>query len=143
MALTAKMERFCLEYIKDLNATQAAIRAGYSEKTAYSIGGENLSKPEIVSFLAKIQAPIAEAAIVDATFVLTSLKKIANDMLAGDTPSHAQAASRALELLGKHLVLFADRVIVEDKTDDLDELKAAAEFLKANGVQISQPKTIQ
>lgn len=45
--LTAKQERFCDEYVIDCNATQAAIRAGYSEKTAYSIGHENLSKPEI------------------------------------------------------------------------------------------------
>lgn len=45
--LTDKQYLFCEEYLKDLNATQAAIRAGYSEKTAYSIGWENLRKPEI------------------------------------------------------------------------------------------------
>lgn len=45
--LTEKQEQFILEYLIDLNATQAAIRAGYSEKTAYSIGWENLRKPEI------------------------------------------------------------------------------------------------
>lgn len=45
--LTDKQELFCVEYVKDLNATQAAIRAGYSEHTAYSIGWENLRKPEI------------------------------------------------------------------------------------------------
>lgn len=47
MALTAKQELFCKEYIVDLNATQAAIRAGYSEKTAEIIGHENLRKPYI------------------------------------------------------------------------------------------------
>lgn len=45
--LTDKQGLFCVEYVKDLNATQAAIRAGYSERTAYSIGWENLRKPEI------------------------------------------------------------------------------------------------
>lgn len=45
--LRAKQEQFCLEYIKDFNATQAATRAGYSAKTAYSIGSELLKKPEI------------------------------------------------------------------------------------------------
>lgn len=45
--LTAKQEQFCREFIKDFNATAAAIRSGYSEKTAYSIGSENLKKPEI------------------------------------------------------------------------------------------------
>jgi phage terminase small subunit len=45
--LTPKQERFVAEYLIDLNATQAAIRAGYSEKTAYCTGHENLKKPEI------------------------------------------------------------------------------------------------
>ncbi len=45
--LTPKQELFCQEYIIDLNATQAAIRSGYSAKTAYSIGEENLKKPDI------------------------------------------------------------------------------------------------
>lgn len=47
MALTEKQARFVAEYLVDLNATEAAKRAGYSEKTAYSIGFENLRKPEI------------------------------------------------------------------------------------------------
>lgn len=46
--LTEKQRRFCEEYLVDFNATQAAIRAGYSEKTAYAIGWENLRKPEII-----------------------------------------------------------------------------------------------
>ena len=45
--MTAKQERFVQEYLIDLNATQAALRAGYSEKTAMVIGSENLKKPEI------------------------------------------------------------------------------------------------
>ena len=45
--LTDKQKRFCQEYLIDLNATQAAIRAGYSAKTARSIGNENLTKPDI------------------------------------------------------------------------------------------------
>ena len=45
--MTEKQKLFCEEYLIDLNATQAALRAGYSEKTAYSIGNENLKKPEI------------------------------------------------------------------------------------------------
>ena len=47
MALTPKQERFVAEYLIDLNATQAAIRAGYSAKTAGAVGHENLRKPEI------------------------------------------------------------------------------------------------
>jgi len=45
--LTPKQDAFCREYLIDLNGTQAAIRAGYSEKTAYNIGWENVRKPEI------------------------------------------------------------------------------------------------
>jgi phage terminase small subunit len=49
--LTPKQERFCLEYLIDLNATQAAIRAGYSEKTANEIGTQNLAKLSIQQYL--------------------------------------------------------------------------------------------
>jgi phage terminase small subunit len=45
--LRRRQADFVIEYLKDRNATQAAIRAGYSEKTAYSIGNENLNKPVI------------------------------------------------------------------------------------------------
>ena len=55
--LTAKQERFCEEYLIDLNATQAAIRAGYSVESAGSIGSENLTKPEI---RARIDTAMAE-----------------------------------------------------------------------------------
>lgn len=54
--LTAKQKRFCDEYLVDLNATQAAIRAGYSEKTAGVIGCENLSKPNIKEYIEKRMA---------------------------------------------------------------------------------------
>ena len=47
MALTARQKRFAELYAEKLNGTQAAIEAGYSEKTAYSIASENLRKPEI------------------------------------------------------------------------------------------------
>jgi len=51
MALTNKQDKFVTEYLKDYNATQAALRAGYSPKTAYSIGAENTKKPEIIEAL--------------------------------------------------------------------------------------------
>lgn len=56
--LTPKQERFCQEYLVDLNATQAAIRSGYSQKTAYSIGQENLNKPEIKNKIEELQKEI-------------------------------------------------------------------------------------
>lgn len=51
MALTKKQAKFVQEYLRDFNATQAALRSGYSPKTAYSIGSENLKKPEIIGAL--------------------------------------------------------------------------------------------
>ena len=51
--MTAKQMRFCDEYLIDLNATQAAIRAGYSEKTAWAIGNENLTKPYLREYIDK------------------------------------------------------------------------------------------
>ena len=51
--MSEKQRKFCDEYLIDLNATQAAIRAGYSEKTAYSIGNENLKKPVIREYICK------------------------------------------------------------------------------------------
>ena len=52
MALNAKQQRFCDEYLIDLNATQAAIRAGYSVRTAKQIASENLTKPYIKKYIA-------------------------------------------------------------------------------------------
>ena len=49
--LTAKQKKFCLEYLIDMNATQAAIRAGYSRNSAYAIANENLKKPEVRKFI--------------------------------------------------------------------------------------------
>lgn len=72
-ALTAKQQRFVEEYLIDLNATQAAIRAGYSENTAYSIGNENLSKPEIADAIAKAKAERSERTQIDADWVLRRL----------------------------------------------------------------------
>jgi phage terminase small subunit len=76
MALTAKQQRFVEEYLVDLNATQAAIRAGYSEKTAYSIGQENLNKPEIAAAVEQHMAKRSERTDITADKVLKELAKI-------------------------------------------------------------------
>lgn len=75
--LSAKQERFCEEYLIDLNATQAAIRSGYSVNSAGSIGSENLEKPEI---RARIDAALAERSKrtgINADRVLRELGRIA------------------------------------------------------------------
>lgn len=59
--LNDKQKKFCNEYLIDLNATQAAIRAGYSEKTARSIANENLTKPDIQKYIQELQEGIKKA----------------------------------------------------------------------------------
>ena len=76
MALTAKQERFVAEYLIDLNATQAAIRAGYSKKTARSVGYENLTKPDIQAAVSEAQAKRSERTEITQDRVLAELAKI-------------------------------------------------------------------
>jgi phage terminase small subunit len=73
MALTAKQAKFVREYLIDLNATQAAIRSGYSEKTAKVIGSENLTKPDISAAISDAQAKMAEKTGITAERVLSEL----------------------------------------------------------------------
>ncbi len=75
--LTDKQEKFCYEYVLHLNATKAAINAGYSKKTAYSIGAENLKKPEIQARIKYMQDNLAETAQLSALRVLKEHEKIA------------------------------------------------------------------
>lgn len=74
--LTPKQERFVQEYLKDLNATQAAIRAGYSAKTAAVIGSENLTKPNIAEAIAAQQKALAEANGVTVDKIVKELAKL-------------------------------------------------------------------
>lgn len=76
MALNEKQSRFVQEYLIDLNATQAAIRAGYSAKTAGSIGFELLRKPEIDLALAEGRKRLAESTQVTAEAVINELRKL-------------------------------------------------------------------
>lgn len=74
--LTPKQQRFVEEYLIDLNATQAAIRAGYSEKTARDIGCENLAKPNIAKAIEEAQNKRKEQTQIDAAYVLKRLVEI-------------------------------------------------------------------
>jgi phage terminase small subunit len=75
--LTNRQARFCDEYLVDLNACQAAVRAGYSRKTARVIGPENLSKPAIAAAIAERRAKQRERTELSADLVLAELCKIA------------------------------------------------------------------
>ncbi len=103
MKLTSKQQLFISEYCIDSNATAAAIRSGYSKRSANNIGPGNLLKPSIRN---NIDKRLQERALdngITAQLVLNGIKDIAeNGTKEGDK-------LRAYELLGKHLKLFVDR----------------------------------
>ena len=126
--LTPKQQRFVEEYLIDLNATQAAIRAGYSEKTAKEIGSENLTKPNIAKAIAEAQEKLSNKAQVTVEMVVQGLLKEAQDYAEGSTQS---ARVSAWAHLGKHLGMFKDK-IEHDISDPLKELlqRASGNTLK-------------
>lgn len=75
--LTDKQKRFCEEYMIDMNATQAAIRAGYSKKTAKDIGCENLAKPNISQYIQELQGKLSDKLEITREHVLSEYAKIA------------------------------------------------------------------
>lgn len=130
MPLTEKQKRFCDEYLIDLNATQAAIRAGYSKKTANRIGPENLSKPVIKAYInAKMAEKDAEliaaqdevmkhltaamrGEITEEVVVVEGTGEGCSDARIVDKQISARDRLRAAELLGKRYQLFTDKVDV-------------------------------
>jgi len=105
-SLTPKQARFAQEYLIDLNATQAAIRAGYSPKRADQSGYQLLSNIEIQAAIEKGQAKIAEKNDISIKWVLDNLKTVADRCVGG---KDSAGANRSLELIGKHLGMFIDR----------------------------------
>ena len=120
--LTEKQKRFCEEYLTDLNATQAAIRAGYSQKTADRIGSENLKKLEIKNYLQNLMQERSERTGITSDNVLKELEKVAFS----DTEISGKEKLKALELLAKHLGIFEERT----KTSGEQELPALLKALE-------------
>mgnify|MGYP000942673614 FL=1 len=158
--MTQKQKRFIEEYLIDLNATQAAIRAGYSPDTAQQTGSENLSKPVIRAQIDRAMAERSKRTGVNAERVVQELAKIAfvnaaevidpktatvkEDALPEDTAAIQSVKVKtfgedglereikmadklkALELLGKHLGMFKDRI---ELSGDLDTEKSKLDDL--------------
>jgi phage terminase small subunit len=80
--LTEKQKIFCREYIYDWNATRAAKVAGYSDDTAYSIGSENLKKPEIQAYVKEIQEDLEKTAGISRLRIVQEHLKIINTSIA-------------------------------------------------------------
>lgn len=130
-AVTPKQKRFCDEYLIDTNATQAAIRAGYSAKTAYSIGEENLRKPEIRAYIDQRLAEIQSKKIASAEEVMQYLTSVLrgeeseevvvvegcgegySNATTMDKAVGARERIKAAELLAKRYGLLTDKIGVE------------------------------
>ena len=107
-----KQRAFAVEYVKDRNATQAAIRAGYSARTAYSQAHELLKKPEIQSLIKELEDAAADRAAITVDKIVARLNKIAEDPNAKDSDK-----IRADELLGKYLGMFSERLNLSGSVD--------------------------
>lgn len=133
--LTPKQQRFCEEYLIDLNATQAAIRSGYSKKTAYRTGADNLKKPQIKEYIAGRMAEKEAALIADQDEVLKYLTSVLRGQSKsteivieglGDGSTKARKMEKepsekdklkAAELLGKRYGLYTEKV---EETIDME-----------------------
>lgn len=98
--LTDKQKKFCEEYLIDLNATQAVIRAGYKPDNAKEIGCQNLSKLNIAEKIASLQAEIRDRNTITVDFVVNGIKDIA------EGGEHENNRLKAYDLLGKHLGVY-------------------------------------
>lgn len=114
--MTPKQELFIKEYQQDRNATQAAIRAGYSAKTAYSIGNGLLNNPKIQQALEADRTERAERLNLTADDVIRDLITIKERCMNGK-PFDARGAIKALELIGKNLGMFANKLQVEENKE--------------------------
>lgn len=125
--MNARQKKFCDEYLIDCNATQAAIRAGYSPKTAKSIGQENLTKPDLKAYIDEQLELLHNQKTADAQEVLEYLTAVMRGQhteqtlqLIGegvqkitDIDVSARERLKAAELIGKHYGMFKDNVNVD------------------------------
>lgn len=141
--MTERQKRFCDEYLIDLNATQAAIRAGYSERSASSIGERILRNDDVRSYISEQLERIHNENTADAKEVMEYLTavmrgKSVSHVLAfvGDgcqevveKPPDEKERLKAAELLGKRYGLFTDRVDLDADT----ELKITIDYGVGSG----------
>lgn len=132
--LTDKQELFAREYLKDLNATQAAIRAGYSAKTAKSVGSENLTKPDLQEYIAQLNQERMSRVQVDADYVLRQAVKLHERCMQEVEPItdrrgeelkdeqgrtiygfDSKGAAAALKLVGEHITVQAFKTNIKNE----------------------------
>ena len=140
--LNPKQELFCREYLVDLNATQAAIRAGYSQQTAKQIGQRLLKTTKVNNTIQELQVDKIEKLDISANYIISNLKAIADRCMqaepvigkdgnpTGQYRFNASGANRALELIGKHLGMFNDKLNIQHT----GEVKMCVNVVRFGGV---------
>lgn len=136
--LTAKQERFCEEYLIDLNATQAAIRAGYTESSARVTACKMLTNANIEQKISEMKLKRSDNTAINAAWVLKNAKRVFDRCMqdeavmsqgepTGEYKFEHSGANKALEIIGKHVDVQAyseKQVIVEMSHEQwLDSLK--------------------
>lgn len=142
--LTAKQLTFCEEYTKDLNATQAAIRAGYSEKSANKIASQLWSKLDIQQKIAELMQERSQRVKIDADWVLMAAKKIydrcmqeepildrdgnpikvvdGDGVIVAAYKFDSSGANKALDTIGKHVSVQAfNEKVTSEVTHKVDK----------------------
>lgn len=170
--LNPKQLRFCAEFVIDSNGTQAAIRAGYSEKAAGQIASALLRKANVAAEIERLRSRVATKLEVTAERVLGELAKIAfadvrkvaawdgglvvlrqSEEIDDDTAAAIESVgrtdtgvkvtmhskTRALELLGKHLGLYVDRVKLENPEEVARAIAAAQSAIDSSGAFPAPP----
>lgn len=129
--LTVKQSKFINEYVISGNATQSAIKAGYSKKTAGVIGDENLKKPYIREAIDKKLAELEEHKVASAVEVLQFLTRVMRDEettrtvvddIVEEIGSPIKERIRSAELIGKRYGLWVDKIKHDAGKEELSKL---------------------
>lgn len=125
--LTVKQQKFADAFIESGNATQAAIKAGYSKKTAQQIGAENLLKPVIKGYIDERMKAISDSKILSQQETLELITKfakgemleevVANNGKVVEVPVSAQQQLKALEMMARRWGTFTDKLDANVKVD--------------------------
>ena len=142
ITMTPKQQRFVEEYLVDLNATQAAIRAGYSEKTARSQGQRLLTNVDIAMAIEAGQTERSERTEVTQDYVLEVIRETIEAHRGSGENSNPAAVLKGAELLGRHLAMFTDKLESKHSTarltdEELDERIADFERRAASAPRIT------
>lgn len=153
--LTPKQERFCLEYLKDLNGKQSAIRAGYSKKTANEQASRLLTNVNVRAFIDSKKAKVEEKTLITVERVVTNLVEIEERcrqavpvmergpdgkmVESGEFKFDSAGALKANELLGKHLKMYTDKLDLGGKIS-LEQLLDGSWDKKSQGTNTPEGK---